>query len=59
MKYMVITKKWDDKKKAVVNYVCGEFPEYWLASMFAKEYKEHFATDTKVVDKDEAVQAFI
>ena len=32
MKYMVITKKWDDKKKAVVNYVCGEFPEYWLAS---------------------------
>lgn len=59
MKYMVIAKKWDDNKKDVVNYVCGEFPEFWLATMFVKEYKEHFDADTKIVDKDEAIQAFM
>ena len=59
MKYMVITKKWDDNKKAIVNHVCGEFPEHWLAYLFAREYEKLFCTETKIIDKNELVQAII
>lgn len=49
MKYYVIATKWDDEKKAAIEYIAGEFTEYSMANLFKNAYNEKYKTDAKVV----------
>ena len=51
MKYLVVAKKWDENKKAVVDYIVGEFNEYYLAELFKKAYNENYHANVKIYAK--------
>ena len=55
MKYFVIATHWDDKKKAQVKYIAGQFEKYVNASLFKQAYNECYHADAKIVENYEMV----
>lgn len=51
MKYFVIATHWDDKRKAQVKYIAGEFSSYMNANIFKEAYNAHYM--------DEQEKAFV
>ena len=52
MRYMVIAKRWDAEKNAVVNYIAGEFESYMCAGLFRDAYNARFATQSWIIEID-------
>lgn len=50
MKYFVIATHWDDKRKAPVKYIAGEFDRYINAALFRDAYNAHYSADAKIVE---------
>ena len=50
-RYFVIATHWDDKKKAQVKFVAGEFTNWMNAALFRNAYNEHFNADAYVVEE--------
>lgn len=44
MKYFVIATHWDDKRKAPVKYIAGEFDRYMNAVLFRDAYNSYYIT---------------
>ena len=42
MKYFVIATHWDDKRKAPVKYIAGEFDRYMNAVLFRDAYNSYY-----------------
>lgn len=52
MKYVVVAKRWDDKKKAQIKFIAGEFTEYINAKLFMKAYNEHYHANAEIKEID-------
>lgn len=50
MKYFVIATHWDDKRKAPVKYIAGEFGRYINAALFRDAYNAYYSADAKIVE---------
>ena len=50
MKYFVIATKWDDKRKAQIKYIAGQFDSYINAKLFKDAYNGHYHADAKIVE---------
>jgi len=57
MKYFVIATHWDDKRKAPVKYVAGEFDRYMNAVLFRDAYNSYYSTDAKIVEDFDLLNA--
>lgn len=49
-KFFVIATHWDEREKAQVKYIAGEFNSYMNASIFKNAYNEHYKADAVIVD---------
>lgn len=50
MKYFVIATHWDDKRKAQVKYIAGEFSSYMNANIFKEAYNAHYSANAVIVE---------
>lgn len=50
MKYFVIATHWDDKRKAQVKYIAGEFSSYMNANIFKESYNAHYSANAVIVE---------
>lgn len=57
MTYYVIAIHWDEKVKAQVKYIAGEFPEYYLASIFRDAYNQKFSANSYIVNINNYINA--
>ena len=57
MKYFVIATRWDDKKRAQVKYIAGEFNSYMNASLFRDAYNNHYHANAKIVEDFDLLNA--
>lgn len=57
MRYLVIATRWNNEKQAQTREVVGEFPTYYLASMFRDAYNQKFTADARVVDIEDYINA--
>lgn len=57
MRYLVIATRWNNEKAAQNREIVGEFPTYYLASMFRDAYNLKFSADAQVVDIEDYINA--
>lgn len=57
MRYLVIAIRWNNEKQAQAREIVGEFPTYYLASMFRDAYNQKFSADSRVVDIEDYINA--
>lgn len=57
MRYLVIATRWNNGKQTQTREVIGEFPAYYLASMFRDAYNQKFSADARVVDIEDYINA--
>lgn len=55
MNYFVIAVRWDETKGKQVKCIIGQFPQYYLASIFKEAYNEEFSANAEVVTAEELV----
>lgn len=56
MKYFVIATHWDDKRKAQVKYIAGEFSSYMNANIFKEAYNAHYECEIPLLKKVKTLQ---
>lgn len=49
-KFVVIATAWSEEEKKQVKIICGMFPRYIEAKMFAEVYSEHYKAATEIKD---------
>lgn len=57
MKYFVIATHWDDKRKAPVKCIAGEFDRYMNAVLFRDAYNSYYSADAKIVEDFDLLNA--
>lgn len=57
MTYLVIAIRWSDEKQAQIKYIAGEFPEYYLASIFRDAYNQKFSANSYIVNVNDYINA--
>lgn len=50
-RYYVIAKKWSEADRKQVEFIAGEFPEFYFAKLFKEVYDNTFHTTAYVVDQ--------
>ena len=49
-RFVVIATAWSEEEKKQVKIICGMFPRYIEAELFAKAYSEHYKTTAEIKD---------
>lgn len=57
MKYFVIAIHWDEKRKAQVKYIAGQFDNYMNASIFRDAYNNYYSASAKIVEDFNLINA--